>query len=211
MCMIKRQSFFVKDPKKSTSQKSQEPSCPASSPLPGDAPPNPPLFTLETGRTTTSGQSNKPGSRRQKGKTKERGQSEDQDQTVEKEENFHSKKHDTVASGPQEEAVNMVSSPKMGVGRRTSVLFKKAKNGARLTKEKSVSLQNGVGKVENGILPHEHTTQIKLQSAKSISHSPHQLRSRGPSTCSDSEGEKSLSLPEENGMRIYTEAVGNVY
>ncbi|XP_056590834.1 bromodomain and PHD finger-containing protein 3 [Triplophysa dalaica] len=189
------------EPKKSTSRKAQEPSCPASSPLPGDAPPNPPLFTLETGRTTTPGQSNKFGGRRQKGKTKEKSQSEDHNGFVEKEEeNFHSKKHDTVASRAQEETVHMVSSTKMGVGRRTSVLFKKAKNGARLTKEKSVLLQNGVSKVENGISPREHTPKTKLQSAKSTSPSLHQLRSRGPSTCSDSEGEKSHLLPEENGL-----------
>lgn len=192
--------LFIKDTKKPTSQKAQEPTCPASSPLPGDAPPNPPMFNLETGKTTTPGQSNKPGSRRQRGKAKERGHSEDQ--TVE-EENCHTKKHEAEASSQQEEAFNTVSSresssasPKMGVGRRTSVLFKKAKNGARLTKEKSVLLQNGVSKVENGVTPLEHNIQ-----SKSSSPSPHQLRSRGLSMCSDSEGEKS-QLPEENGMRL---------
>ncbi|XP_065097311.1 bromodomain and PHD finger-containing protein 3 [Paramisgurnus dabryanus] len=185
------------DTKKTSSQKAQEPTCPASSPLPGDAPPNPPMFNLETGKTTTAGQSNKTGSRRQRGKAKERGHSEDP--TVE---SSHTKKHEAVASSPQEESFNTASSresssssPKMGVGRRTSVLFKKAKNGARLTKEKSVILQNGVSKVENGVTPLEHNIR-----SKSPSPSPHQLRSRGLSMCSDGEGEKSHSLPEENGL-----------
>uniref|UniRef100_A0A8C1IUR1 Bromodomain and PHD finger containing, 3a n=1 Tax=Cyprinus carpio TaxID=7962 RepID=A0A8C1IUR1_CYPCA len=134
------------DPKKSTLQKVQEPTCPASSPLPGDAPPNPPMFCLETGRTTTA-QSNKPGSRKQRAKGKERGL---KDQTLEEDKKSHTKEQDPST---QEDAVIRVSStespsdsPKMGVGRRTSILFKKAKNGTRLAKDKPVLLQNGVSK-----------------------------------------------------------------
>lgn len=160
------------------------------------------MFCLETGRTTNPTQSNKPGSRKQRAKGKERGLRENHNQTLEEDENFHTKERD---ASPQEDAVNRVStadspsdSPKMGVGRRTSILFKKAKNGARLTKDKTVLLQNGVGKAEN-----DHTTPAKLLSAppapKSPSPSSHQLRSRGLSTCSDNEGEKAHSPPEENG------------
>lgn len=187
----------------------QKPTCPASSPLPGDSPPNPPMFCLETGRTTTPAQSNKPGSRKQRAKGKERGLRENHDQTLEEDENFHTKEEDT---SPQEDTVSRVSSaeslsdsPKMGVGRRTSILFKKAKNGARLTKDKPVLLQNGVSKAENDASP-EQTTPAKLLSAppapKSPSPSSHQLRSRGLSTCSDNEGEKAHSPPEENGTGI---------
>ncbi|XP_077059640.1 bromodomain and PHD finger-containing protein 3 [Siphateles boraxobius] len=195
------------DPKKSTLQKVQKPICPASSPLPGDSPPNPPMFFLETGRTTTPAQSNKPGSRKQRAKGKERGLRENHDKTLEEDENFHTKEKDT---SPQEDAVSRVSSaespsdsPKMGVGRRTSILFKKAKNGARPTKDKPVLLQNGVSKGENDASP-QQTAPAKLLPAppapKSPSPSPHQLRSRGLSTCSDNEGEKAHSRPEENGF-----------
>ncbi|KTF88147.1 hypothetical protein cypCar_00003110 [Cyprinus carpio] len=191
------------DPKKSTLQKVQEPTCPASSPLPGDAPPNPPMFCLETGRTTTA-QSNKPGSRKQRAKGKERGL---KDQTLEEDKKSHTKEQDPST---QEDAVIRVSStespsdsPKMGVGRRTSILFKKAKNGTRLAKDKPVLLQNGVSKAENDASL-EQIKPAKLLSAspapKPPSPSPHQLRSRGLSTCSDSEGEKAHSPPEENGF-----------
>ncbi|XP_051967343.1 bromodomain and PHD finger-containing protein 3-like [Xyrauchen texanus] len=178
--------------KKSASQKTQELSCPDSSPLPGDAPPKSPMFCLETGRTTTSGRSTKPGSRKQRGKGKQRVQNEEQNQTLE-EEDFHTKEDETVDPSLPEKVANTSSdSPRMGVGRRTSVLFKKAKNGARLTKEQPVILQNGVSKME------------KLLSAPPVPKSPspslHQLRSRGLSVCSDSEAEKSHSLPEENGL-----------
>ncbi|XP_016337826.1 bromodomain and PHD finger-containing protein 3-like isoform X2 [Sinocyclocheilus anshuiensis] len=199
-------SNTAEDPKKSTLQKVQEPTCPASSPLPGDAPPNPPMFCLKVGRTTTA-QSNKTGSRKQRAKGKERGLKENHDQTLEEDENFHTKEQDPST---QEDAVIRVSStetpsdsPKMGVGRRTSILFKKAKNRTRLAKDKPVLLQNGVSKAEN-VASSEQTTTAKLLSAspapKSPSPSPHQLRSRGLSTCSDSEGEKAHSPPEENGF-----------
>ncbi|XP_016143939.1 bromodomain and PHD finger-containing protein 3-like isoform X1 [Sinocyclocheilus grahami] len=199
-------SNTAEDPKKSTLKKVQEPTCPASSPLPGDAPPNPPMFCLEAGRTTTA-QSNKTGSRKQRAKGKERGLKENHDQTLEEDKNFHTKEQDPST---QEDAVIRVSStetpsdsPKMGVGRRTSILFKKAKNGTRLAKDKPVLLQNGVSKAEN-VASSEQTTPAKLLSAspapKSPSPSPHQLRSRGLSTCSDSEGEKAHSPPEENGF-----------
>lgn len=189
------------DPKKSASQKAQEPACPATSPLPGDAPPNPPLFCLETGRTTTPAQSNKPGSRKQRAKGKDRSLRENHNQTPKEDENFHTKEND---SSPQEDRVcsakNQSDSPKIGVGRRTSILFKKAKNGARPTKDKPVLLPNGVSKAQNGA-SQEQNTQAKAPSTpKPVSPSPHQLRSRGLSTCSDGEGMKANSLPEENGL-----------
>ncbi len=156
---------MVEDLKKSPSQKVQEPTCPASSPLPGDAPPNPPMFCLEMGRTTTPAESNKPGSRKRRAKGKERGLKENHDQILEDDENFHRKEQDPST---QEDAVIRVSStespsdsPKMGVGRRTSILFKKAKNGTRLTKDKPVLLQNGVNiSWKWCIAGADHTSQI---------------------------------------------------
>lgn len=200
---------MVEDIKKSPSQKVQEPTCPASSPLPGDAPPNPPMFCLEMGRTSTPAESNKPGSRKRRAKGKERGLKENYDQILEDDENVHRKEQDPST---QEDPVIRVAStespsdsPKMGVGRRTSILFKKAKNGTRLTKDKPVLLQNGVSKAENDVSP-EQTTPAKLLSAPpapKLPHpSPHQLRSRGLSACSDGEGEKAHSSTEDNGTGI---------
>ncbi|KAJ8395121.1 hypothetical protein AAFF_G00035770 [Aldrovandia affinis] len=45
-------------------------------------------------------------------------------------------------------------SPAIGVGRRTSVLFKKAKNGAKLLKDKESPLQNGAAGGEDATSPH---------------------------------------------------------
>uniref|UniRef100_A0A8C1EAF7 Bromodomain and PHD finger containing, 3a n=1 Tax=Cyprinus carpio carpio TaxID=630221 RepID=A0A8C1EAF7_CYPCA len=143
---------------------------------------------------------------KQRAKGKERGL---KDQTLEEDKKSHTKEQDPST---QEDAVIRVSStespsdsPKMGVGRRTSILFKKAKNGTRLAKDKPVLLQNGVSKAENDASL-EQIKPAKLLSAspapKPPSPSPHQLRSRGLSTCSDSEGEKAHSPPEENGTGI---------
>ncbi|TRY66564.1 hypothetical protein DNTS_015933 [Danionella cerebrum] len=190
-----KMEHIIADQKKSASQKVQEPTSPASSPLPGDAPPNPPLFSIETGRTTTTAPYKKPGSRKQRGKGKEKDLRKNYSQTSE-----------NVHNCPQEEAVkrlssteNKTDSPKSGVGRRTSVLFKKAKNGARQTKDNPVLLQNGVSKANNDA-SQEHTTPAKELSAASPPVSPHQLRSRGLSTYSDNENEKDCCQPEENGF-----------
>ncbi|XP_017580653.1 bromodomain and PHD finger-containing protein 3 isoform X1 [Pygocentrus nattereri] len=194
---------------KSSSQKPLEPTCSTSSPLPGDAPPNAPIFCLETGGTTTSSQSNKRQGGRGRGRARGRGRghSEAAGQTEVEDDTFQSKENRlTVAPSPKEaEPVNGVSSlesppasPKLGVGRRTSILFKKAKNGARLSKSSPVLLQNGLSTEEMS----EHLPQANLLSApptpKSSPPSPHQLRSRAASP--DSETERSCSPPNQNGL-----------
>lgn len=128
---------------------------------------------------------------------------ENQNQTSKEDENFHTKEND---SSPQEDRVSSAKSPsdspKVGVGRRTSILFKKAKNGARLTKDKPVLLPNGVSKAQNGPSQEQNTPAKAPSTLKPASPFPHQLRSRGLSTCSDGEGTKAHFLPEENGTDI---------
>ncbi|KAI4875069.1 hypothetical protein NFI96_033361 [Prochilodus magdalenae] len=194
---------------KSSSQKPPELTCPTSSPLPGDAPPNATIFCLETGGTTTSSQSSKRQGGRGRGRVRGRGRghSETAGQTEVEDRTFQPKESRlTVAQSPKEaDAVNGVSSlesppasPKLGVGRRTSILFKKAKNGARQSKSPSVLLQNGHNTEEMS----EKLPQTSLLSApptpKSSPPSPHQLRSRAAS--SDSETERSRSPPKQNGL-----------
>uniref|UniRef100_A0A3P9I6L0 Bromodomain and PHD finger containing, 3a n=1 Tax=Oryzias latipes TaxID=8090 RepID=A0A3P9I6L0_ORYLA len=109
-------------------------SCPVSSPLPGDAPLEPPVLGIVTGGQRSPGRSYK---RQRSSRSGSRSQGEDEAEIGE-----------TPSSQP--EAVHEVTplgkpptGPPVGVGRRTSVLFKKAKNGARMVKNKPLPLQNG--------------------------------------------------------------------
>uniref|UniRef100_A0A8B9HB36 Bromodomain and PHD finger containing, 3a n=1 Tax=Astyanax mexicanus TaxID=7994 RepID=A0A8B9HB36_ASTMX len=126
------------------SQRSES-SCPTSSPLPADAPPNAPMFCLETGGTTTPSQSGKRQVGRGRVRARGRGHSEAAGQTEVEEEKLL-KENGEIACLQEAEPVNGVSSlesppasPVLGVGRRTSVLFKKAKNGARKRKPASLN------------------------------------------------------------------------
>ncbi|KAF4094061.1 hypothetical protein AMELA_G00008910 [Ameiurus melas] len=121
--------------------------------IPGDALPNTPVFCLETGGMTTHGQIYKrQGSRgRGRGRGKVKPPSKASAPTEVKDDKLHLKERHTLAMSSQEETANRVSSldsspilPKLGVGRRTSILLKKAKNGAKLTKNMLFSLQNRV-------------------------------------------------------------------
>ncbi|TNN84004.1 Bromodomain and PHD finger-containing protein 3 [Liparis tanakae] len=154
--------------------------CPVSSPLPGDAPLDPPVLGIV------------PGGRRSPGRSFKRQRS--QQEAV----------HEVTPLGTPPTPV--------GVGRRTSVLFKKAKNGARVVKNKSPPRQNGKtseGKT-NGLA--STPASPKSPSATNItalpptpnaspappSPSSHHLRSRGLS--SESEADKLPPPPREGGL-----------
>lgn len=109
-------------------------SCPVSSPLPGDAPLEPPILGIVTGGRRSPGRSYK---RQRSSRSGSKSQGEEEAEVGE-----------TPSSKP--EAVHEVTPlgtppavPLVGVGRRTSVLFKKAKNGARMAKNRCPPQQNG--------------------------------------------------------------------
>lgn len=161
--------------------------CPVSSPLPGDAPLEPPVLGIVPGGRRSPGRSYK---RQRSSRSGSKSQGEDEAEVGE-----------TPSSQP--EAVHEVTPlgtpptlPLAGVGRRTSVLFKKAKNGARMVKSKSPLQQNGKvseGKT-NGLdstpaSPNSPsvtniTTLPPTPNASPAPPSPssHHLRSRGPSS-----------------------------
>lgn len=176
--------------------------CPVSSPLPGDAPLEPPVLGIVPGGRRSPGRSYK---RQRSSRAGGKSQAEDEAEVGE-----------TPSS--QQEAVHEVTPlgtpptlPLVGVGRRTSVLFKKAKNGARLVRNKSPPQQNGKaseGKT-NGLenspaspSPPSVTNVMTLPPTPSASPAPpspssHHLRSRGPS--SESEADKLPPPPGEGG------------
>ncbi|XP_043978529.1 bromodomain and PHD finger-containing protein 3 isoform X3 [Gambusia affinis] len=174
--------------------------CPVSSPLPGDAPLEPPVLGIVTGGQRSPGRSYK---RQRSSRSGSKGQGEDEAEVGE-----------TASSQP--EAVHEVTPlgsppalPLVGVGRRTSVLFKKAKNGAR--KNKSSQWQNGKTSEEktNGLdtaavdsnSPSENITTLPPTpnaSPAPSSPSSHHLRSRGPS--SESEHDKPTATPKEEAL-----------
>lgn len=164
--------------------------CPVSSPLPGDAPLEPPVLGIVTGGRRSPGRSYK---RQRSSRSGSKSQGEDEAEVGE-----------TPSSQP--EAVHEVTPlgtpptlPIVGVGRRTSVLFKKAKNGARMAKTKSPPQQNGKTSEEksNGLdstpaSPNSPsvtsiTTLPPTPNASPTPPSPssHHLRSRGHSSESE--------------------------
>ncbi|XP_028855039.1 bromodomain and PHD finger-containing protein 3 isoform X2 [Denticeps clupeoides] len=196
----------------SKSPASQEPSCPASSPLPGDAPPNPPIFGPENSGTRTPGLCKLQKSRGRK-------RSDCQEQSL-----FDPDTKDGGIPCLTGDAVNGLSSPVtppaspvLGVGRRTSVLFQKAKNGTRLKKTKPANrLHNGdtAEDSSNGgpISPSEpsEATLLSVQTSPP----PRHLRSRGPSASSESELEKPESPPKDsvltNGFKKHRDGTPEV-
>lgn len=134
--------MFGTGSKKSTNQKTQESTCLTSSPLPGDAPPNASVFCLETGGMTTHGQFYKQQGSRGKGRGRGKAKTPTKAPAhTETDNKLHLKERHTLSMSSLDGSPFL---PKLGVGRRTSVLFKKAKNGAKLTKSKLFSLQNRV-------------------------------------------------------------------
>lgn len=176
--------------------------CPVSSPLPGDAPLEPPVLGIVTGGQRSPGRSYK---RQRSSRSGSKGQGEDEAEVGE-----------TPSSQP--EAVHEVTPlgtpptlPLIGVGRRTSVLFKKAKNGAR--KNKSSQWQNGKTSNEktNGLdstAVHPSSPSVNITtlpptpnaSPSPSSPSSHHLRSRGPS--SESEHDKPPATSKDEG-KVY--------
>lgn len=181
-----------------------EPSCPASSPLQGDAPPEPPVLGLVTAGRRSPGRSYK---RQRSSPSGGKGQSDD-DAEVEETATPCKQKEDSQKFSPSQTPSPPTNAcPLIGVGRRTSVLFKKAKNGARLAKIRAAQLQY-VGTTEgktNGLDSSPTITKPPSETALSTpappptpsSPSSHRLRSRGPS--SDSEGDKPPPLVKVEG------------
>lgn len=172
--------------------------CPVSSPLPGDAPLEPPVLGIVPGGRRSPGRSYK---RQRSSRSGSKSQGEDEAEVGE-------------TPSLQPEAVHEVTPlgtpptlPLVGVGRRTSVLFKKAKNGARVAKNKSPPRQNG--KATNGldstpVSPNSpsvtNITTLPLTpnaSPTPPSPSSHHLRSRGHS--SEREADKLPPPPREGG------------
>lgn len=179
-------------------------SCPASSPLPGDAPLEPPVLGIVTGGQRSPGRSYK---RQRTSRSGSKSHGEDEAEVGE-----------TPSSQP--EAVHEVTPlgtpptlPLVGVGRRTSVLFKKAKNGACMTKSRSSPQQNrktsenkmnGLDSTPTRPDSPGVTNMTALPPTPSASPTPqspssHHLRSRGLSLESDAE---KLPPPPTEGENI---------
>ncbi|XP_012885039.1 PREDICTED: bromodomain and PHD finger-containing protein 3 [Dipodomys ordii] len=77
-----------------------------------------------------------------------------------------------------------------GVGRRTSVLFKKAKNGVKLQRSPDGTLENG----------EDHGMMSAPASPASIEDEHHSRKRTRSRSCSDSEGERSPQQEEETGV-----------
>ncbi|XP_023068416.1 bromodomain and PHD finger-containing protein 3 isoform X2 [Piliocolobus tephrosceles] len=80
--------------------------------------------------------------------------------------------------------------PLSGVGRRTSVLFKKAKNGVKLQRSPDRALENG----------EDHGVAGSPASPASIEDERHSRKRPRSGSCSESEGERSPQQEEETGM-----------
>ncbi|KAJ8265058.1 hypothetical protein COCON_G00141570 [Conger conger] len=124
----------------------------------------------------------------------------------------------TPRSPAEGRLVNGVSSPDtprtppaVGVGRRTSVLFKKAKNGAKLLKGKESPLQNGAAGAEGppsaSPVPNSSPNASAVTPTKPAIPTPPRAspptprpRPRSLSASSESEGEKSPRPAREGGL-----------
>lgn len=109
-------------------------SCPVSSPLPGDAPLEPPILGIVTGGRRSPGRSYK---RQRSSRSGSKSQGEEEAEVGETPSSKLEAVHEVTPLGTPP------ALPLVGVGRRTSVLFKKAKNGARLAKNRCPPQQNG--------------------------------------------------------------------
>uniref|UniRef100_A0A8C8JKA4 Bromodomain and PHD finger containing, 3a n=1 Tax=Oncorhynchus tshawytscha TaxID=74940 RepID=A0A8C8JKA4_ONCTS len=198
-------------PGKDASPPTLESSCPASSPLPGDAPPEPPVLGLVTAGRRSPGRRS-PGrsyKRQRSSPSGGKGQSDD-DAEVEETATPCKQKEDSEKFSPSQTPSPPTNAcPLIGVGRRTSVLFKKAKNGARLAKIRAAQLQY-VGTTEgktNGLdssptiikPPSETALSTPAPPPTPSSPSSHCLRSRGvPPPPKRSRGKPALAKVPEN-------------
>lgn len=149
--------FSGSESRNSTHQKTQESTCLTSSPLPGDAPPNASVFCLETGGMTTQGQFYEQQGSRARGRG--RGKAKNHTKTPAHTEVDKLKERHTLAISSLDGSPFL---PKLGVGRRTSILFKKAKNGDKLAKSKLFSLQNRVSADQLSEQLPDHRSQTSL-------------------------------------------------
>lgn len=85
------------------------------------------------------------------------------------------------------------SAPLSGVGRRTSVLFKKAKNGVKLQRSPDGALENG----------EDHGAVGSPASPSSIEDEQHSRKRPRSRSCSESEGERSPQQEDETGDPAY--------
>uniref|UniRef100_A0A3B4GN44 Bromodomain and PHD finger-containing protein 3-like n=1 Tax=Pundamilia nyererei TaxID=303518 RepID=A0A3B4GN44_9CICH len=115
-------------------EEEDELTCPVSSPLPGDAPLEPPVLGIVTGGRRSPGRSYR---RQRSSRSGSKSQGEDEAEVGETPSSEPDAVHEVTPLGTPP-TLSLV-----GVGRRTSVLFKKAKNGARMVKNKSLPQQNG--------------------------------------------------------------------
>lgn len=196
---------------KSTPPPTLEPTSPALSHPQGDAPQDPPTLRPVTGEPRTPGRAHKrlkadaevgvPGAGNDVGAGGGGGA-----------------EGGTPRSPGEAKMVNGLSPPDtprtppaVGVGRRTSVLFKKAKNGAKLLKDKESPLQNGAAGAEappgapppvpNSSPNPSSVTPTKAAPPTLPAHSPPtpRQRPRSLSASSESEGEKSPRPAREGG------------
>lgn len=153
--------------------------CPASSPLQGDAPLEPPILGIVTGGRRSPGRSYK---RQRSSRSGSKSHGEDEAEVGETPSCRPEAVHEGTPLGTPP------ALPAVGVGRRTSVLFKKAKNGARACKKKCSPQHNGKAGEDptDGLdSPHGNITVLPLTPP---SPSPRHLRSRGHG--SDGEADK---------------------
>ncbi|XP_036389183.1 bromodomain and PHD finger-containing protein 3 [Megalops cyprinoides] len=199
---------------KSTPPPTLEPTSPALSHPQGDAPQDPPTLRPVMGEPRTPGRSHKRlksdsegsggGGSQGTGSSNGGGGEEAKSPPAEA-------KLVNGLSGPEAPPA-ATTPPAIGVGRRTSILFKKAKNGAKLLKDKESSLQNGAGGGEDthstGPAPSPAPTppaavppQPALQTPpRPPSPTTPKQRPRSLSASSESEGEKSPPHAREGGL-----------
>ncbi|XP_037108900.1 bromodomain and PHD finger-containing protein 3 isoform X2 [Syngnathus acus] len=170
--------------------------CPASSPLPGDAPLEPPVLGIVTGGRRSPGRSYK---RQRTSRSGNKSQGEDEAEVGETPFSQPEAVHEGTPLGTPP------ASPALGVGRRTSVLFKKAKNGARAGKKKSPSQHNGKAAEDptNGVPASPHSPRANITVLPPTPPSPHSRHLRSQGHSSDSEADKHSDLT--NGKHISEE------
>ncbi|KAG9332722.1 hypothetical protein JZ751_014821 [Albula glossodonta] len=186
------------DDMKSTPPPTLEPTSPALSHPQGDTPQDPPTLRPVMGEPRTPARSHK--RLKSDGEEVDGGSSQGTGNS-----NNCTGGEETLCPPSEGRMVNGVSAS--GVGRRTSILFKKAKNGAKLLKDKESPLQNGaVGSEEapmSNSAPNPFTvplSQATPQTPPPPSPTAPQQRPRSLSASSESEGEKSPHPPREGGL-----------
>uniref|UniRef100_A0AAV2M7Y2 Bromodomain and PHD finger-containing protein n=1 Tax=Knipowitschia caucasica TaxID=637954 RepID=A0AAV2M7Y2_KNICA len=179
--------------------------CPVSSPLPGDAPLEPPDLSITSGGQRSPGRSYK---RQRSSRGNSKSHREEEAEVAETRSSQQEAEHEATPLG------SPPSLSVVGVGRRTSVLFKKAKNGVRMAKnvmsqsgKESGGKANGLDSAPGSPLSADVTNVDLPPTPSPTPPSPsHRLRSRGHS--SYHEAEKPPLLDKEgltNGKHALTD------